>query len=399
MRREEGTETPRAVPAEATPRKAESDWIPAEWTGYRGWLRRDVREELDAALVPRLGGLGPPIPVSIPRRGRSFFRLKSGAGGLFVKRYRRSLGERLGPLLRREPMRGVREFEAARRVDDPAVATLLAFVERRRGIGGYESLLIYRAVPREAVGHEAYVALHGRTGRFRAAAAFGRVIARLHDRGIEHRELGAQNAFFDPAGAEPRIWLVDLESACTGPPLKLTASARDLGLAAVSFPELLPSERLWAFEAYREARMTLRAGRRELWQEIGANARRRLDASRRRAARSMNWWIRPEAREEIVARVWPRLHQLGTPIEAAGAEPGLSLHGMRGQTGRLRIERFATHWYGPRAAWAIIRRRAGGRDRFEAALRGEESAGEPLALATRHRPLASYKSLAIYRER
>jgi hypothetical protein len=111
---------------------------------FRWIYRAEARAELETALPGLREHLGPPLPISPVRRHRSFHRIASAQGGLFVKRLaypKLDLSLWLRVVLSR--MRGAREFRNAVRAHSRGapVAQPLAFGVAR-GRRSYESQLV-----------------------------------------------------------------------------------------------------------------------------------------------------------------------------------------------------------------------------------------------------------------
>lgn len=248
--------------------------------GYRWRVRAGAREELERALIGRLPDLGPPLEMARRRRGRSFHRVASGDGDLFVKRlaparYDAALLYRI--LSRR--VRGRRELRQARRIHarHVPVPEPLAFGERHRPLRSYESLLVYRALPLGAR-PLTECGLDGAPAgvRRRVAGALARLAASLHDAGVFHMDLTQANVMLagDPAG-DFRLAAVDLETAVLGAPDDARLAVASLGKMGEKFPARA-GERLAFLDAYRTARSTRRFEREALWRAVSDDRGARL---------------------------------------------------------------------------------------------------------------------------
>jgi tRNA A-37 threonylcarbamoyl transferase component Bud32 len=143
------------------------------------------------------------------------------------------------------------------------------------GFGPGDSFLVTRTLDAEPLGtfiEQALPALApGRQARWRQrlAVALGRFVARLHDAGIAHHDLHANNLLV--AGGdedEPRLYLVDLHAVRLGAPLGWRASRDNLVLLNRWFVMRVGrADRLRFWRAYTTAR----------WPDAGSAGRLRAD--------------------------------------------------------------------------------------------------------------------------
>ncbi|HEY8155134.1 MAG TPA: lipopolysaccharide kinase InaA family protein [Myxococcota bacterium] len=196
-------------------------WERREADGVRWIYRAAARAELDAALPGLRDRLGPPLPHARVRRHRSFHRVASPQGGLFVKRLaypKLDLSLWLRVALSR--VRGVREFRNAVRAHarGAPVVEPLAFGVSVRPRRGYESLLVYRLLPEGSrtlaeIGFDSLP----RERREETLAALARLAADLHERGVYHLDLTPMNVVrTGGSDAEPALIAVDLETIRLG---------------------------------------------------------------------------------------------------------------------------------------------------------------------------------------
>jgi hypothetical protein len=232
------------------------DWERRIIDGVRWIYRGEARAELDAALPGLRGRLGPPLPFSRVRRHRSFHRVESPHGGLFVKRLaydRLDLSLWLRVALSR--MRGVREFRNAVRAHarGAKVPQPLAFGVALRPRRGYESLLVYRLLPE---GSRTLAELAwGRLPDERRAgtlAALARLTADLHERGVFHLDLTPMNVVrTGGSDAEPALLAVDLETIRLAGSFQRALAARSLARLDERFAWASDAERTRFREIYR----------------------------------------------------------------------------------------------------------------------------------------------------
>jgi hypothetical protein len=224
--------------------------------GVRWIYRAEARAELDAALPGLPGRLGPPLELSRLRRHRSFHRVASPQGGLFVKRLaypRLDLSLWLRVALSR--MRGAREFRNAVRAHarGAKVPQPLAFGVALRPQHGYQSLLVYRLLPEGsrtldelAWGHQPQERRAG------TLAALARLTADLHERGVFHLDLTPMNVVrTGGSDAEPALVAVDLETIRLGRFQQRALAARSLARLDERFAWASDAERDRFREIYR----------------------------------------------------------------------------------------------------------------------------------------------------
>jgi hypothetical protein len=201
--------------------------------GIRWIYRAEARWELDIALSGLPDRLGPPLPLSRVRRHRSFHRVASPHGGLFVKRLAyEKLDLSLWLRVALSRMRGVREFRNAVRAHarGAPVAEPLAFGVALRLRRGYQSLLVYRLLPEgsRTLAELAWDRLpHER--RAGTLAALARLTADLHGRGVFHLDLTPMNVVrTGGSDAEPALLAVDLETIRLRGSFRRALAARSL---------------------------------------------------------------------------------------------------------------------------------------------------------------------------
>lgn len=226
-------------------------------TGGLRWIyRADAHAELEAAL-PRLRDLlGEPLALERVRRHRSFHAVASPRGGLFVKRLayeRLDLSLWLRVALSR--MRGVREFRNAVRAHarGAPVPEPLAFGVATRPRRGYESLLVYRQLPEgsRTLSELNFDALP-QPQRAGILAAFARLTAELHARGVYHLDLTPMNVVCTGGSvSEPALLAVDLETIRLGRLHRRGLAARSLARIDERFTWASNEERERFFAAYQ----------------------------------------------------------------------------------------------------------------------------------------------------
>jgi tRNA A-37 threonylcarbamoyl transferase component Bud32 len=224
--------------------------------GIRWIYRAEARAELEAALPGLREHLGPPLPLSRVRRHRSFHRVASPQGGLFVKRLAyEKLDLSLWLRLALSRMRGAREFRNAVRAHarGAPVVEPLAFGVARRPRRGYESLLVYRLLPE---GSQTLAELAwGQQPRDRRAgtlAALAKLAADLHERGVFHLDLTPMNVVrTGGSDAEPALVAVDLETIRLASASQRSLAARSLARLDERFAWASDEERDRFREAYR----------------------------------------------------------------------------------------------------------------------------------------------------
>lgn len=223
--------------------------------GVRWIYRAEARAELEAALPGLRERLGAPLPISPVRRHRSFHRVASAQGGLFVKRLaypKLDLSLWLRVALSR--MRGAREFRNAVRAHarGAPVAQPLAFGVALRP-RSYESLLVYRLLP-EGSRTLAELAFdrQPRDRRAGTLAALARLAADLHGRGVFHLDLTPMNVVrTGGSDADPSLVAVDLETIRLARFQQRALAARSLARLDERFAWASDEERDRFREVYR----------------------------------------------------------------------------------------------------------------------------------------------------
>src|SRR5262249_47924079 len=93
--------------------------------------------------------------------------------------------------------------------------------------------------------------------RQRLAAELGRLLARIHDAGVAHRDLHPGNLLIHLQGDLPVLYLVDLHAVRIGRPLRWPAARDNLTLLNRWFSlRANRADRLRFWTAYRRARRT-----------------------------------------------------------------------------------------------------------------------------------------------
>jgi hypothetical protein len=232
------------------------EWERRVADGVRWIYRAGARAELDSVLPDLRDRLGPPLAMSRLRRNRSFHRVASSQGGLFVKRlaYPR-VGPSLWLRIALSRVRGAREFRNAVRAHarGAPVVEPLAFGVAVRSRPGYESLLVYRLLP-EGSRTLAELAFDGlpRERRAGTLAALAKLTADLHGRGVFHLDLTPMNVVrTGGSDAEPALLAVDLETIRLAGFRKRALAARSLARIDERFAWASDEERSGFLDAYR----------------------------------------------------------------------------------------------------------------------------------------------------
>ncbi len=243
-----------------------TSWEHRSANGFRWTCRTSARDELEDSLFSHCGDLGERVPVARIRRGRSFYALRSDGGDLFVKRfasphYDATLAYRI--LTGR--VRGRREFRNAveAHARSAPVPEPLAFGALHRPFRSYESLLVYRHLPRDARPlAEAKLEAETSAIRARLGRAFSGVVAEMHEAGVYHLDLTPLNVLLggDPSG-EFALFAVDLETIRFGSPDDAALSRRCLARIDERFEWPSGEERRRFVADYLAARQALREAR------------------------------------------------------------------------------------------------------------------------------------------
>jgi hypothetical protein len=190
------------------------------------------------------------------RRHRSFHRIASPQGGLFVKRLAYpELDLSLWLRVALSRVRGAREFRNAVRAHarGAPVVEPLAFGVAVRPQRGYESLLVYRLLPEgsRTLAELRFEALPD-DRRAGTLAALARLVADLHGRGVFHLDLTPMNVVrTGGSDAEPALVAVDLETIRLGGFQRRGLAARSLARIDERFAWTSDQERTRFRDAYR----------------------------------------------------------------------------------------------------------------------------------------------------
>lgn len=196
--------------------------------------------------------------------GRSIYRVRLPGLDLFVKHFRAgNLTSLLHQTIRRG--RAEREFQLAHLLKEHGIETIspIALGERRRNGVLIESYLLTEAIPGGLTLYEVverYV-LTGRMPfaarlRFHFADELGKLAAKIHEAGIEHRDLHEKNIVVQqkPDGRY-RFYLLDLHESRIVRPLGWARAARELARMGRYFTlRTSRSDRLRFFVSYGKAR-------------------------------------------------------------------------------------------------------------------------------------------------
>lgn len=187
--------------------------------------------EFAAALVR--GELPPSSEVVKQNRPRTVWRVPDVAGGLLVKHYRVQTKDALRSLVM--PGRAEREYRAMESLCSVGLPTVrpLGYANHRKGVWLQEAWFIGRLVQDASTLAEALAVGVGDPWPLALEAA--RVVAKLHEHRVLHRDLHAGNLLLDPAG---QLLIIDLHSMWRVP--RVTLRMRTGNLA-----HLLHSLRAW----------------------------------------------------------------------------------------------------------------------------------------------------------
>jgi 3-deoxy-D-manno-octulosonic acid kinase len=150
-------------------------------------------------------------------------------------------------------------IEEARRRGVPVVEVLAARVDRLRG-GFYRGAIVTREVGNSETLAELLVRCGRGPERTAALCAVGRALRRLHDCGVQHRDLNASNILLRAEGDTTAVYLIDFDRARLRSVVSPRARRRALARLARSLAKLAAAgvavdAREWADleRAYREA--------------------------------------------------------------------------------------------------------------------------------------------------
>jgi len=273
---------------------------------WRGWATGDWAEAVEAMLGAD-PALDPPDGAEALKDGRSagVWTVRADDGReLVVKRDRRA-GERGGAGLGR-PTRAMTGFRRGHMLLVRGIATARpAAAARRRSAGKVvDAVLLTERVAGARPLAEWLRSEPAPSARRHVTWRLARLLRRLHDAGLAHRDLKAPNVLVAPAAeARPRVVLVDLDGLRRPVNVSARRRVRDLMRLAVSLEEwgvARRTDRLRFLRTYlgrpgAPAPVTVRGrarGRvgparrlRRWWRRIARAADRKRDALRRRYGR------------------------------------------------------------------------------------------------------------------
>ena len=274
---------------------------------WRGWATEDWGDAVAAFLAA--GGAGDPLSgaaATAIKQGRtsSVWRVRLDDGRcLIVKRHNRAATRNLGPGLARasRSLAGFRRGHALL-VRGIATARPAAAVDRRRGGAVVDTLLMTEVVADALPLSDWLGTRPPAADRRHVTWELARMVRRLHESGLAHRDLKAPNILVAP-GQPPRPVFVDLDGVRRTRQVSPRRRARDLMRLSVSLDEwgvARQTDRLRFLRTYleppgRPPPMTVLARRRgrtdaarrlrQWWRRIARTSARKLDALRRKPPR------------------------------------------------------------------------------------------------------------------
>ncbi|MBL7139917.1 MAG: hypothetical protein ISS74_03325 [Planctomycetes bacterium] len=270
---------------------------------WRGWATGDWAEAVEAMLRAN-PDLAPPAGAEALKDGRSagVWTVAAPDGRELVLKRDRRAGARGGAGLGR-PTRGMAGFRRGHMLLVRGIATArpAAAVHRRRGGKVADAVLVTERVAGAQPLAEWLQAGPAPAARRHVTWALARMLRRLHDAGLAHRDLKAPNILVAPADdPRPKVVLVDLDGLRRPVHVSARRRGRDLMRLAVSLEEwgvARRTDRLRFLRTYlgrpgampaitvrgRARGRTAPARRlRRWWRQIARAAQRKRDALRRR---------------------------------------------------------------------------------------------------------------------
>jgi len=269
---------------------------------WRGWATADWADAVEALLRGMPAGAAPAGADAIKQgRSSSVWTVRLADGRELVAKRDRLAGTRGGGLPR--PSRALTGFRRGHALLVRGIRTARpAAAVHRRGPGGQaDAILLAERVADSRPLQQYLRAAPAPAARRHLTWALARMLRRMHDAGLSHRDLKAPNILVTPAeGERPRPVLVDLDGLRRPGQVSVRRRVRDLMRLAVSLEEwglARRTDRLRFLRTYLGRAgvprpMTIQARRRgqtgparrlrRWWRRIARAAERKRDALRRR---------------------------------------------------------------------------------------------------------------------